>query len=390
MTPPDHIPYRRLFPWLHLFRAIGLAFSFRQLLVAAGAVGALWLGGVLFERLVGRSTSFPTTQAKLRTQPQVVTDTSHSATPNVDVGIRLVFNSGMVLDLACPWRDVTLPAIAVVNSSTSVSRRWQAAVECAWCVAVWSLFGLALCRLAARQLARDEEGSFRKAVQFGLTRWRHGVVAPVIPIAAALVLMGVAVLFALPGRIPFVGSFNAVVVSPVILGCSFVATFLAFATILGWPLMVAAIACDDCDGFGGLSRSYSLWTGRPWRFVWCVVVAVAVGCVVMVVAPWLFLASGRAAGFAIERGMGNESAAAWAGATCEFLMTLIITSYAISFFWTSATIIYAVLRQSVDGVPLDVMAPDDDARPARDPLPVVGMPAVSSPEPPASQADEKP
>jgi len=389
MTPLDQIPYRRLFPWLHVFRAIGLAFSFRQLLVAAGAIGALWLGEFLIARLASDSVGtvrFPSTHLQL--QAQLLVNVIENRPSEIRDGVTPipVFSLAAISDLAGPWQDITLPAIVATNSNMPASLRWQSAVGCTWGASVWSLFGLALCRLAARRLARDEEGSFRKAIQFGVTRWRHGVVAPVIPAAAALSLMGFAVLLALPGRFPFAGSFNAVVATPFILGCGLVASFLTFATILGWPLMLAAIAYDDCDGFGGLSRSYSLWTGRPWRFAWCVLMAAAGGCVGMFVAALLAFGSGHAADYAIRLGMGNSIAAGWAGTTCKFLIMSAITSYAFSFFWTSATIVYALLRQSVDGVPLDVMAPDDDERPARDPLPVVGMPAVNPSEPPTSSA----
>ena len=55
----------------------------------------------------------------------------------------------------------------------------------------------------------------------------------------------------------------------------------------------------------------------------------------------------------------------------------LLGSFGISLFWTSVTIIYLLLRQSIDKMPLDRLAPSDQERPPRDPLPVVGMPAVT-------------
>ena len=55
----------------------------------------------------------------------------------------------------------------------------------------------------------------------------------------------------------------------------------------------------------------------------------------------------------------------------------LLGSFGINLFWTSVTIIYLLLRQSIDKMPLDRLAPSDQERPPRDPLPVVGMPAMN-------------
>jgi hypothetical protein len=187
-------------------------------------------------------------------------------------------------------------------------------------------------------------------------------------------LIILAILTALPGRLPFIGWMIVMIVSPLVLGCSLVAAFLIVATVVGWPLMVSSIAYDDCDGFGGLSRSYSLWTGRPWQFVWYWLVAAMGGTIAMFLVGWLASCALQVAAFAFQSGMGDEADVRWTG---ELLKGLIVSAYGISYFWTSTTIVYALLRQNVDGVPFHVVAPDDDERPTRDPLPVVGMPAVS-------------
>ena len=97
--------------------------------------------------------------------------------------------------MARPWCDVLTSArdaLRPSESSTSPAtsrRRGRAAFDCLWAVAVWSLFGLAICRLAAIQFARDEAGSIRKATQFGVSRWGRAVASPLIPLAAAAIVM---------------------------------------------------------------------------------------------------------------------------------------------------------------------------------------------------------
>ena len=61
----------------------------------------------------------------------------------------------------------------------------------------------------------------------------------------------------------------------------------------------------------------------------------------------------------------------------------------ISYFWSATVVIYLLLRQEVDGVPVDRVAPDDELRPVRDPFPVVGIPATDAKtEPNATAAIE--
>lgn len=361
MTPPDSIPYRRFFPWLHLFRAIGLAFSVRQLLVGAGAIGVLSLGQALMERIDREERP-----DSASTEPHVK--------PLEDS--RLVLLRGIATETAKPWGDVARPIIAVLVPGESTANRLKGVGEACWKIIVWSLFGLVLSRLAVRRFARDEQGSLRKTIRFGVTRWIYSIVSPLLPSAASLLIILVAVIVAFPSRIPGIGPALAVISSPVLVICSLLSAYLLIAVLVGWPLMVTAIATDDCDGFGGLSRSYSLWTGRPWYFTWCWVVAGCAGLVAMTLASLMIVLSQYISDLIIGVGIGDSPAALAAATATQDLMAFVIQAYGISFFWTCATIVYALLRQSVDAMPLEIMASDDDERPERDPLPVVGMPAM--------------
>lgn len=366
MSPFDQIPYRRLFPWLALFRSIGLALSVRQLLVAGLALCALWIGHVTVESIV------------VDQAPMVILGWNLPAWNAESFGT-LQSRVGLTSVTLRPWDDILRTSTAAWTSQETLAYRLKAIFLCAWTFAVWSIFGVAICRLAARRFTRQEEGSFRKSIQFGLSRSVHGIVSPLLPAAAAAVVMIPAVMIAMAGRFPLFGPTLATVLSPLILMCCLAAATLLIAVVVGWPLMLAAIATDDCDGFGGLSRSYSLWTGRPWYFAWCLIMMGAVGAVVAFLANVLAQWTLSLANHVLIFGMGETAQMFAVSRGVQLLLVLLFKAYCISFFWTNATIIYALLRQSVDGMPLDVMAPDHDERPERDPLPVVGMPAMGDP-----------
>ena len=383
MTPSDQIPYRRLFPWLHLFRSFGIAVSLRQILLSGLALLAMSLGHQVADWIGSNELS--------SAMNPILESATGPHGSNFDIRIEPIASVELA-DLsvplplvARPWCDVLASARAAMSPTESsvlpVSslRRGRAVFDCVWAVAVWSLFGLAICRIAAVQFARDEAGSFRQATRFGVSRWRRAVSAPLIPLAAATIVMLPVLVMTWLGRLPFVGTTWLVLISPVLLLCGFIIAVLLLAAAVGWPLMIAAIAVDDCDGFGGLSRSYSLWTGRPAYAAWCAVVATAFASVLHSVAS---LAMGWTLAITLSiatSAAGGEWSAETLTACCTLLAQGLLAAFGISLFWTSVTIIYLLLRQSIDKMPLDRLAPSDQERPPRDPLPVVGMPAMNEP-----------
>ena len=372
MTPSDQIPYRRRFPWLHLFRSFGIAVALRQILLSGLALFALALGHQMGDWIEPNDS--------LTMNPILESATGPSGS---NFGIRTAPIVSMELTdlfaplprLAKPWYDVLASACKACFGTSGC--RGRAAFDCLWAVVVWSVFGLAICRLAAIQFARDEAGSFRQATQFGVSRWRRAVSAPLIPLAAAMIVVLPVLVMAWLGRLPFVGTTWLVLASPALLVCGFLIAVLLLAAAVGWPLMIAAIAVDDCDGFGGLSRSFSLWTGRPAYAAWCAVVAAAFASVLHSLVS-LALGWTLAITLSIATSVaGSDWSAETLIACCTLLVQGLLASFGISLFWTSVTIIYLLLRQSIDKMPLDRLAPSDQERPPRDPLPVVGMPAMN-------------
>lgn len=360
----DQISYRRLFPWLRLVEAIGIAISLRPMIVAAGATGILMLAGVF---------SGPPVQ----TVPPLI---NSGWTINVPLepatSTDILINRRLDQDLLRPWSALLRPVLGILSPRGGFQDRLLYGCQGAWHLAVWGLFGLVLCRLSVRRFTRHEEGSFRTSVQFGMTRWFHAMVSPLLPTAAAVALIILAVIVALPGRLPFIGEALILVATPLIVVLSLAAAYLVIAMLLGWPLMVAAIATDDCDGFGGFSRSYSFWTGRSWYFAWCWIVGAILSAIALSLAHWLGMITVYFSELVISLGVGPSPVSKSAGRAALTIVTFLLQSFSVSLFWSTASIIYILLRQSVDKMPLDHSAPDDDEREPRDPLPVVGMPAM--------------
>jgi hypothetical protein len=151
----------------------------------------------------------------------------------------------------------------------------------------------------------------------------------------------------------------------------FLIIFIAIGAVLGIPLMGATIALEGTDAFDAISRAYSYVFSRPWKLLWYWLVSLAYG---IAVTAFVIGFTYAMVGVAIKVGgwaMGanflptHEFVCAYGGSlreatigqtVCAILVKfwLIITwglvcGYVVAYKLTMSTIIYALLRKSVDG-----------------------------------------
>ena len=249
-----------------------------------------------------------------------------------------------------------------------------------WSLAIWSVFGGAIARLAAVEFARDERAGLVASLKFSLRRFLSFFTAPLLPLAGILALWGMSAVGGAIGRIPFVGEW-------IVAACWFLAAAVGLLIVLatiamaaGWPLMVAAIATESSDAFDGFSRSFSYLYGRPWLFAGYTLVALLIGMLLVAAIDTLAVGLETVASRAVATGMGEEAvarlhahppgyftdarsvprsadlpasgAANIAGIWLSVIATLAV-GFAVSFFWTAATIIYFLLRRADDATHFD-------------------------------------
>ncbi len=369
MTPAEPFRYRRFFPWLHLFRAFGISLAVRPLLLSGLTLLVISLSSQLVNVIpIGEET---------RVQAPFTVESWVTAIPDAQ-RLHPVLAHATFSNAARPWHDLLAVASGAFRSESTMPQRLTAHLRFAIAVAVWSLFGVSLCRLAAIQFARDEVGSFRRAIQFGISRWRRAVVSPLIPLAVAILVMFGVCFLVLPSHLPLIGQVWLYVASPALLAGGCAVVVLLLAAVVGWPLMIAAIAVDDCDGFGGLSRSYSFWTGRPFHTIGFALVAYVFEAFVLSIAAHFFDGAIAMALFGATLATSDAAQLATIAHACRTVANVLLGTFEISLFWTSVTIVYLLLREAVDQRPLDQVAPDDNERPPRNPLPVVGIPATDA------------
>jgi hypothetical protein len=251
-------------------------------------------------------------------------------------------------------------------------------------LAILSLAGGAICRMAALQFAHAEAPTLRQAVRFSIRRFVSLFTAPLTPVGM-IALVGLSiVLLGLIGNIHVVGELLVGLLLPLtLLAAVFIAVVLV-GFVAGLNLMFPAIAYEDADSFDAIGRSFAYVYDKLWLMGFYAVVAAAYGAVCYVfVRLFLFLLLSATygflqVGFAVLHNQeklreiwpgptfGNfwgEAAttpaawSTWLGAWLIHLWVLaatgIVVSFLVSFYFSASTVIYALMRHRVDGTPLE-------------------------------------
>ena len=228
-------------------------------------------------------------------------------------------------------------------------------------IAVLLIAGGAIARIAACDFAHGVRISWVEALGFSLKRWHSLVLCFAGPLLIAAIVWTVIAcagwaLFSLA----WTQIIGAVLFVFALLGAT-LAVALIVLTVLGAPLLVPAVACEDADAIEAMQRAFAYVPARPLRYALYVVLTVMVG--MLAVAAAIAVASGVTS-FAVA------AASAWAklpphlfsdpqavpsGPTEWFLRLwiglplMIAAAYAFSVIFSGCTIVYLLLRRVVDG-----------------------------------------
>jgi hypothetical protein len=392
----------RWLPWLHLFRAFRIALDVRKIVLGALAAFVLIQGDRLIVTLpfaplggVGGERRPPVSvqddfsglfESARRETAEPVTVSPHW------------FETSPVL---WPLRTIIEPGRALFergNSWADAAYHWTRLL---FHLALWSLAGAAISRMASVHFAHRESQTVRSALQYVAARFRSIIGAPLLPVVFIGFFWLICVLLGLVGRVPGIGPAIVGILwfLPLLIGMALAVMLLVIS--VSWPLMIATISTEGPDAFDGLSRGYDYALNRTWYALWLVLLMVIYGTVVIMFSSYIVLEGVRLASWAVASGMGEDNLrqqlivrspamltdpAAIDGSTPDTIagseisfwlhvLTWLLKGFTVSFFWTAATIIYFLLRLSLDAKPLDhVFVPAVQA--SGQTLPLVGIPAA--------------
>lgn len=406
----EGIQYRRVFPWLQLTRAFWIAVDPRKLLLSAAGLLLIVGGARVCESLpfAQRSDAGDAVSPVVQPWPwqeSLEYDLWHGtdALAELQAGLRDPWNT--LRRIGGNWQIVLRPVVPFVAAAVVVFRPdatlpelADALLKLTWAIFVWAIFGGAIARIAAIQFARDENIGLRKALKFSISRFFGYITAPFLSMVGIGILWLLCVIGGGIGRIPVAGPLVIGILWGMQLLIGFLMAVVLVGLAAGWPLMFATIAVEGSDGFDGLSRAYNYVFERPLYYLWQLVIAMLYGSLAVFVVWMMAQLSVHLASWGVAWGMGAEQVAALtsevppivsrgmavasgqpsetnAGTALVAWWTngwaVVLHGFVHSFFWTTATIMYFLLRRSVDANDFDEVFVEGDGD-ADELLPLIG------------------
>ncbi len=388
----DRTKLRQWLPWLHLFRTFRIAIGVRALVLGMAAALLIDMGGQLIQKLPFAAEAISldgSMQSLTRMSSQEYAVHPYSLGVNPVETLQTSAQHGEVV--VRPLWTLVVPGSMLFQRGNSWAMTAMAWSHLLWALIVWGVFGVAISRMAAVRFAVDKSVRSRESLRFSLGKLPASVGAPLMPLVGVGCLWLVCLAVGLVGRIPMVGPIVVGVMwwLPMLLATVMTLTLLGLAA--GWPLMLNSIGTEDADSFDAFSRAYSYLFSRPWYALWLMILALVYGSLLLTFVATVIKLLMPLATWSVASGMGDEQTRALLLGTGEdgnFATSVVsfwqqvaglgLVGFVTSYFWTATTVIYFLLRKSVDATPLDAVS--ERVATTTDGLPIVGVAAVNQRE----------
>lgn len=304
---------------------------------------------------------------------------------------------------------------------------------------IWSLFGGAICRMAAMEFAREEKPTIKQALAFSRKNFFGGFfLAPCVPLAFIAVMMVLLMLGGMVLRVPVFGDLvSGGAFFLAILG-GLVITILFVGLLVGGSLFWPTVASEGSDAFDAFSRGLSYTLSKPWKTVVYAVLTIVYAAVcwflaklflfwalsvtrtvVAIGTSWFGLWNRETeagpisklellwpvAGSGIAYPRPEWSQLAWYEHFSAFVIAMyvlllvgLLWAFLCSFYFSGSTVIYFLLRRDVDGTDLEEVYDEErwgepapeaaSAQPVTQPVTKPTSPASTAPSQPASAPGE--
>ncbi len=314
------------------------------------------------------------------------------------------------------------PVFYLLNPNAGFTSRFYFLLVIAWTLATWAIFGGAITRIAAVEVARNEKTGIAEAMRYTLARWRSYLFASFAPLVGIAVFVVLLMIFGLFSLIPVFADFWDGLLWGIPLALGLVMAIVLIG-LVGWPMIHATLGAEGSDSFDALSRCYSYVLQKPWSYLWYVMVSLVYGAIVVffvgfmgslmvylgkwgvsqtpfteytnrdpsylfVYAPTSFgwrdlLLQGSTVGvnpdaYVRDHFHGWNYIGSFLVAVWLYVVFLMIVGFGYSFFWSASTIIYLLMRRKVDDTDLDEVYLEEEDADEPYSAPVPHAPASSS------------
>ncbi len=360
-------------PWWILFRAAGAAFSPTVIFLALFGAVAMEAGWSVCDRVglvvpQANEVVVPATGDLVLQPPGGGAVATNPLRPS---DVALPWLAGLVQMAPAPVLELVRLVSVPFQPTSELFHVMAASTRIGWFILVWAIFGTAITRRVALDLAGEEPIGPLGAIAYGSKKWPPAVNSVVFVLIGILAMSVPGALLGLAMRTD-PGLWFAGAVWPLVLLGAVLLTILAVGVAVGWPLMVAAVGVERADSFQAISTAFSYVYQRPLHYAFHIVVALVVAVPVLAAAGVLADTTSTLTMWAASFGMGHDRTAEVVAGLRDggppalemfrFWIRGLVTllgAFGWGYFWSIATASYLVLRHEVDGTELDEVVIDE-------------------------------
>ncbi|MBL7214876.1 MAG: hypothetical protein ISS71_04285 [Phycisphaerae bacterium] len=245
---------------------------------------------------------------------------------------------------------------------------------------VFGFFGGAICRCAALEFAQEERPGLFEAFHYAAEKYSSFLSAPLIPLGMVALFSLVVLLSGAVSAIPWVGDLLLSLLFGFLLFFGLLIVLLAIGVAAGGLLLYPSIAYEGTSGLDSIGRSFSYILNRPVRMFYYVFMSSAFGTFFYLILRLMIYIVLRFTYRLLEMGMAMahcgdkiervwvrpdflnilskaSGAANWSESVASFVIYMFLLiligfllAYIISYIFSAATVIYALMRKKVDHV----------------------------------------
>lgn len=267
-------------------------------------------------------------------------------------------------------------------------------LQAAGAYALWAILGVAIARVMAVRIARDEYITMKDALAFSWsTRFTALLYAPAIVLSMLflwLTIFGVG----LVGRVPYVGWVLSAILLPVVLFFTILVRILAYAGVVSMGMTASAIACEKKGTWDSVAKAFNYLFARPLAvllyvvllgvFIWIVNGLLLNGAYLrehvanLLVPFWKSDTYKQIASGSYSTLTGFPKLAAYLHAAVFWIVDALICGALISWIIGAFTAMFLIFRKEVDGteytdiVRVPTEAPQQKPAPSAPPPPAAG------------------
>lgn len=243
--------------------------------------------------------------------------------------------------------------------------------------------GGAVCRCAALEFSRNEKPGLFEAIQFAGENFKSFLCAPLVPLGLAALFLGLLVGLGLLAAVPWIGELMIGLIFLAVLVLGLMAAIMILGAGAGGLLLFPSVAYEKTSGLDAVGRAFCYILNRPLWMAYYVFISAVFGTFFYLVFRWIIFLILRMTYAALSLGLslGGQGGklgriwlepeffgfvrrasqqVAWSETTASVMIYLallliisLLTSYIISFLFSAAAVIYALMRKKVDKVELD-------------------------------------